>query len=191
MRFKKMNRVVLVTGTAVATVALVLLVVNFMGGEKKIERRVTRVHAVENPLFAHELGAMLGPAMVGGNLVQVLKNGDEIFPPMLKAIRGAQAIGRGHELGSIEVGKRADLVVFDVNRAEWQPVGDDAALQLVWGTDGRSVRHVIVAGEVIVRDGVSTRVDTHRLGAQAARAGSDLRLRAGVRPASGWPVRPA
>ena len=85
-----MNRAVLVAGTAAVTVALVLLVVNFMGGEKKIERRITRVNAIENPLFAHELGAMLGPAMLGGNRVQVLKNGDQIFPPMLKAIRSAQ-----------------------------------------------------------------------------------------------------
>ena len=86
-----MNRMVLVAGTVAVTVALVLLVVNFIGGEKKIEQRVTRVHAVENPLFAHELGSMLGSAMVGGNLVQVLKNGDEIFPPMLKAIRDAKS----------------------------------------------------------------------------------------------------
>ena len=85
-----MNRAVLVAGTAAVTVALVLLVVNFMGGEKKIERRITRVNAIENPLFAHELGAMLGPAMLGGNRVQVLKNGDQIFPPMLLAIRSAQ-----------------------------------------------------------------------------------------------------
>lgn len=85
-----MNRAVLVAGTAAVTVALVLLVVNFMGAEKKIERRITRVNAIENPLFAHELGAMLGPAMLGGNRVQVLKNGDQIFPPMLKAIRSAQ-----------------------------------------------------------------------------------------------------
>ena len=67
-----MNRPVLVTGTVVATVALVLLVVNFMGGEKEIERRVTRVHAMDHPHFAHELGAILGPAMVGGNRVHVL-----------------------------------------------------------------------------------------------------------------------
>ena len=91
MSLKKVNRVVLVAGTVVATVALVLLMVNFIGGEKKIERSVTRVHAVESPLFAHELGSMLGPAIVGGNLVQVLKNGDQIFPPMLKAIRDAKS----------------------------------------------------------------------------------------------------
>ena len=86
-----MNRAVLVTGTVAVTVAMVLLVVNFMGGEKKIERRVPRLHSLADPQFAHELGAMLGPAMLAGNRVQVLQNGDQIFPPMLKAIRAAQA----------------------------------------------------------------------------------------------------
>ena len=86
-----MSKVTLVLVTVALTVVAVLLVMNFTGGEKKIERRLTRVHSLEDPLFVHQLGAMLGPAMVGGNRVQVLKNGDEIFPPMLKAIRTAQA----------------------------------------------------------------------------------------------------
>ena len=86
-----MSKVTLVLVTVALTAVAVLLVMNFTGGEKKIERRLTRVHSLEDPLFVHQLGAMLGPAMVGGNRVQVLKNGDEIFPPMLKAIRTAQA----------------------------------------------------------------------------------------------------
>ena len=90
MALKKISPVALVLVTMALTVAAVLLVINFLGGEKKIERRLTRVHGVENILFPHELGAMLGPAMIGGNRVQVLKNGDQIFPPMLKAIRSAQ-----------------------------------------------------------------------------------------------------
>ena len=109
----------------------------------------------------------------------------------LATIRGAHAIGRGHDLGSIEVGKRADLVVFDANQPEWRPAGDDVALQLVWGTDGRSVRHVVVAGEVVVRDGASTRVDERELGARATAVGKDLRRRAGVAVTSAWPVRDA
>ena len=88
---KRMNRLTLVLVTVALTVAVVLLVINFMGGEKKIERRVAQIHAVEDPQFAHELGSMLGPAIVGGNQVTTLKNGDRIFPAMLKAIRSAQA----------------------------------------------------------------------------------------------------
>ncbi len=109
----------------------------------------------------------------------------------LATIRGAYAIGRGHDLGSIEVGKRADLVVLDPRRREWAPPGDDVALQLVWGTDGRAVRHVVVAGELVVRDGRSTRVDESALAAAAVDAGSALRQRAGLPVTVGWPVTPA
>jgi 5-methylthioadenosine/S-adenosylhomocysteine deaminase len=106
----------------------------------------------------------------------------------LATIRGAQAIGRGHDLGSIEVGKRADLVVFDPHRREWSPPGDDVALQLVWGTDGRAVRHVMVAGEMVLRDGRPTRVDEAALAAAAIDAGASLRRRAGVPISKRWPV---
>lgn len=109
----------------------------------------------------------------------------------LATIRGAHAIGRGHELGSIEVGKRADLVVLDPERPEWRPMGDDVALQIVWGTDGRAVRDVVVAGEIVVRNGRSTRVEEHELAVRAAAAGAALRQRAGVPVTALWPVRPA
>jgi 5-methylthioadenosine/S-adenosylhomocysteine deaminase len=109
----------------------------------------------------------------------------------LATILGAHAIGRGHDLGSIEVGKRADLVVLDPRRREWAPPGDDVALQLVWGTDGRAVRHVVVAGEVVVRNGHSTRVDEAALAAAALDAGRALRRRAGLPVSVRWPVTPA
>lgn len=109
----------------------------------------------------------------------------------LATIRGAAAIGRAHELGSLEVGKRADLVVLDARRPEWTPVGDDPALQLVWGTDGRAVRHVVVDGEVVVRDGRGTKVDEAALAAAARTAGPALKARAGLTPVVPWPVRPA
>lgn len=91
MFLEKMHPVALILVTVALTVAVGLLVINFMGGEKKIERRLTRVHSLEDAQFSHELGAMLGPAMIGGNRVQVLKNGDQIFPPMLQAIRSARS----------------------------------------------------------------------------------------------------
>jgi 5-methylthioadenosine/S-adenosylhomocysteine deaminase len=106
----------------------------------------------------------------------------------LATIRGAEAIGRGHDLGSIEAGKRADLVIFDPYRREWSPPGNDVALQLVWGTDGRAVRHVMVAGETVLRDGRSTRVDETALAAAAVDASAALRRRAGAPDISRWPV---
>lgn len=67
-----------------------LLVVNFVTGEKKIEQHVPRLYALADPQFSRELGALLGPPFIEGNVVAARRNGDEIFPPMLKAIREAK-----------------------------------------------------------------------------------------------------
>ena len=81
----------LLTGLAVlATAAVTLLVANFIGGEKKVERRVGAAYSIDDPRFARELGVLLGPPFMSGNRTQVLVNGDEIFPSMLAAIRGAR-----------------------------------------------------------------------------------------------------
>jgi len=80
---------------AIAAAAVLLTLIgtviafNSIGGEKKIERHVERLHSLEDPRFHQELGVMLGPQFVAGNRVRVLRNGDEIFPAMLAAIRGA------------------------------------------------------------------------------------------------------
>ena len=80
----------LVATTVALTLLGVMLVANFTGGEKKIERHITRHFALDSPDFAHELGALLGPPFLSGNRVQVLRNGDEIFPAMLDAINAAK-----------------------------------------------------------------------------------------------------
>jgi cardiolipin synthase A/B len=80
----------IVATTILVTLGCVRVAVNFMSGEKKIERRIERVYALDDPRFRQELGALLGPALVAGNRHTVLRNGDEIFPAMLAAIRAAR-----------------------------------------------------------------------------------------------------
>ena len=87
---KPLKTVYLVAGTVALTLASVFITLNFIGGEKKIERRIERLYALEDPRFVHELGVLLGPAFVAGNDVRYLHNGDEIFPAMLAAIRDAR-----------------------------------------------------------------------------------------------------
>jgi cardiolipin synthase A/B len=67
-----------------------VLASNFIGGEKKIERHIERLYTLDDPRFLQELGVLLGPPFLPGNRVQALLNGDEIFPPMLAAIRSAK-----------------------------------------------------------------------------------------------------
>jgi len=76
--------------TALATGALVLLALNFTAGEKKVQQQLPRLYSTAHPQFERALGSLLGPGIVGGNAVTELINGDQIFPPMLAAIRAAQ-----------------------------------------------------------------------------------------------------
>ncbi len=80
----------LVAVAVMVTIAGVLLVVNLTGGEKQLEQKIERMHALEDPRFRHELGVLLGPPFVAGNRHTALENGDRIFPAMLAAIRGAR-----------------------------------------------------------------------------------------------------
>ena len=81
-----------VAGGVIASLCLVagLLVSNFVGDETKIERRIERLYALDDPRFTYELGVLLGPSFLPGTQARALLNGDEIFPPMLAAIRAAK-----------------------------------------------------------------------------------------------------
>ena len=74
----------------VATLLAGLLVLNFMPSEKKIDTQLTRQYDTNDPQFRRSLGVLLGPPIIEGNKAEVLLNGDQIFPAMLKAIREAQ-----------------------------------------------------------------------------------------------------
>ena len=76
--------------TALVTGALVLLALNLSAGEKKITREVRHRYAVGDPQFLRAMGVLLGPALVGGNRVHTLLNGEQIFSSMLEAIRSAK-----------------------------------------------------------------------------------------------------
>jgi 5-methylthioadenosine/S-adenosylhomocysteine deaminase len=104
----------------------------------------------------------------------------------LATIAGAEAIGMAGRVGSLEVGKQADVVVHRTDTAGWRPRGD-VGLQLVWGTDGRSVRDVFVAGRRVVADGRVTTVDVDALAADASERQAALLARAGITVPHPWP----
>ena len=76
--------------TIILTLIAVLILMNFITAEKKIQRKLARQYSVDDPQFARSLSALLGPPFTYGNEVKVLSNGDEIFPPMLEAIHNAK-----------------------------------------------------------------------------------------------------
>ena len=76
--------------TFLATGLGVLLAANLSLGDKKIDTSVASLYGVGDPQFVRAMNVMLGPALVPGNRTRALVNGDEIFPEMLEAIRGAR-----------------------------------------------------------------------------------------------------
>lgn len=106
----------------------------------------------------------------------------------LATIKGAEAIGLDHRIGSLEIGKQADVVVHAISDRGWTP-GRDVGLELVWGTDGRTVRDVVIDGTVVMRDRVCTTVDTDALAERAQRHHTSLLERAGLTVPQRWPHR--
>jgi len=76
----------------------------------------------------------------------------------MATIEGAKALGLDHEIGSLEIGKAADLAAIDIGGPGYSNAPDLAAL-LVYSGSGRDTRHVWVAGERLVVDRKLTRRD--------------------------------
>ena len=76
--------------TVLATAVAVVLAINFVTPEKKLERRIEHRYDTADEQFVREMGVMLGPSVIDGNRVVAYNNGAEIFPAMLEAIRGAR-----------------------------------------------------------------------------------------------------
>ena len=105
----------------------------------------------------------------------------------MATLGGARALLADGEIGSLEPGKRADLVLHDRNRPEWVPLLN-VANQLVWSADGRGVHSVYVDGRRVVDDYRLTTVDEERLYRDAQRAGEAIVKRSGLPNRAKWPT---
>lgn len=76
--------------SVLGTLIIVILVLNFRKPEKEPHHRVERFYNILDPQFAREMAVLLGPAIIPGNRVEALQNGDEIFPAMIEAIGAAK-----------------------------------------------------------------------------------------------------
>lgn len=77
--------------TVAATLAATFVFVNLIPGEKQIDAKVPRLYGTGDPQFRRAMGVLLGPQILEGNRTIALRNGDEIFPDMLGAIRNARS----------------------------------------------------------------------------------------------------
>ena len=106
----------------------------------------------------------------------------------MATVLGAQALGVGNQQGSIEPGKRADFVLFDTERPEWQALFNPVN-NLVYSADGRSIHTVIVDGRVVVENHRQSFVDEVWLFGKVQEIGERLQARTGITfPLSRWPI---
>jgi cardiolipin synthase len=80
----------LIFGSVILALLVAIVYVNLSAGEKRVSHRIEHLYPVDHPQFYQAMGMLLGPDIVRGNRVTALMNGDDIFPAMLEAIRGAK-----------------------------------------------------------------------------------------------------
>ncbi len=116
-----------------------------------------------------------------------------VMPPEhaveMATINGAKGAGLADRIGSIEIGKEADLVLFDATVSEWQPLFNPVS-NLVYSATGNTVKHVFVAGDHVVRDGRLTHVDQDQIMVEVAKTAERIAGRLDMKKVVKlrWPV---
>ena len=89
-------------------------------------------------------------------LLQKAQHGPEVIPSWralrMATIDGARALGLGQEIGSIELGKRADLTVLTLSTLQATPATTDLASTVVYSAQPEDVRTVMIDGRLLLRD---------------------------------------
>lgn len=106
----------------------------------------------------------------------------------MATLGGAKALQMEEHIGSLDVGKHADVVLHDTERPEWRPLLN-VMNQLVWSADGRGVHTVLVGGDIVVEDYRVTKIDESELWAAAQQAGEAITVRSGLPDKSKFPIR--
>jgi cytosine/adenosine deaminase-related metal-dependent hydrolase len=131
----------------------------------------------------------VGALMAG--LFKDARRNTAIFPAHqvleMMTVNGARALGLSDQIGSLEVGKKADFVLHDSDRPEWRPLLNPVN-QLIWSADGRGVHSVWVDGTRVVENYRCLTIDEDRLHAQAQHAAEGVIRRSGLPDACPWPV---
>jgi 5-methylthioadenosine/S-adenosylhomocysteine deaminase len=108
-------------------------------------------------------------------LASLLQKVDRMNPEVMSAATvltmatrgGATAIGLGDTIGSLEAGKRADVIQVAFDDVHHVPTYDVIS-HLVWVTDEQDVASVVVDGKVLMREGEMLTIDTDRVTVEAS-----------------------
>lgn len=113
-------------------------------------------------------------------LLQKALHGADALPAprvlRMATIDGARALGLQNEIGSLEAGKRADITVVDLNSLHTTPHSDIVST-IVYAAQPANVRHVLIDGRVVLREGELTTMNESEVIAAAARESEQLQAR--------------
>lgn len=118
----------------------------------------------------------------------------QIMPPEkvfeMATINGAKGALWDKEIGSLEPGKKADLVLFDLKKPEWMPLYNNPLGNLIYSATGNSVDTVLVAGRVLVQGGKALTINEEKVYSETRRLTQKILAKTGlaskIKPK--WPV---
>ncbi|HEX8887799.1 MAG TPA: 5'-deoxyadenosine deaminase [Pyrinomonadaceae bacterium] len=117
-------------------------------------------------------------------LLQKVQHGADVLPARrvlrMATIDGARALGLEKEIGSLEVGKRADVIVVNLDRLHSSPRPTDLVSALVYSAQASDVRDVFINGQKVMRERELVTMNEREVIDEANREASLLRKRAGV-----------
>ena len=105
----------------------------------------------------------------------------------MATLNGARALLWDDKIGSLEAGKKADVIVIDMSGSEWHPLRDPIT-NLIYSADGKSVDTVIIDGSVIMEHRNILTVDEREVIEHVDRLSTELMERADIHIRSAWNV---
>ena len=93
----------------------------------------------------------------------------------MATIKGAEALGLGDEIGSIEVGKKADIILIDTNSANMVPDSSSLSSNVIYSANGSNVDTTICNGKILMENKKLTTLDEDEIYAKAKQAIKELK----------------
>jgi len=127
--------------------------------------------------------AALGQALI--NMDPKAITAEEVIE--MATIRGAKALGLDKEIGSIEEGKKADIILIDYWKPHLVPMLNPVT-HIVYAAQGQDVDTVIIDGKIIMQNRKILTVDEEKILEEAEKRGFNVIKRAGIKPIIHWKI---
>jgi 5-methylthioadenosine/S-adenosylhomocysteine deaminase len=105
----------------------------------------------------------------------------------MATINGARAIGMENEIGSLEVGKKADVILINMHRPEWYPNFSEVQ-NLVYSASGDCVETVFIDGKLVMENRKVLTVDEDEILDRCQELGDQVLARGKLVVPSRWPI---